>query len=81
MIEGIREDFCATEIGVARLGYLPQSGLPKILTFKLLELDGSKFSEWIDIKNKLNLTKVRVATMGVFPQTNPPKIKPFKLDT
>ena len=27
-----------------------------------------KFSQWIDIKNKLNLTKIGGATMGVSPK-------------
>ena len=38
-----------------------------------------KFSEWVDIRNKLNLTKIGGATMGVSPQMDPPKFKLFTL--
>ena len=38
----------------------PQTGPPKFGTFRLLELDQSNFTEWVDIKNKLNLPKMAV---------------------
>ena len=38
-----------------------------------------KFSEWVDIKNKLNITKIGDATMGVSPLTGPPNVKLFNL--
>ena len=36
-----------------------------------------KFLEWVDIKNKLNLTKIGKTMMGGSPQTDPPKFKLF----
>ena len=36
-----------------------------------------KFSEWVDTKNKLNLTKIGGAIMGVYSQTGPIKFKLF----
>ena len=43
-----------------------------------------KFLEWVDIKNKLNLTKIGETMMGGFPPNGPSKIQTFylfKLDT
>ena len=39
----------------------------------------NQFSEWVDIRNKLNLTKIGGATMGGFPPNDPPKFKLFTL--
>ena len=55
--------------GVPGWGDPPQYGPPKFLTFKQLELIWIKFSEWVDIKNKLNVTKIGGATIGIYPQT------------
>ena len=38
-----------------------------------------KFSEWVDVKNKLNVTKIGGATIGVSPQMGSPKFKLFTL--
>ena len=38
-----------------------------------------QISEWVDIKNKLNVTKIEDAAMGVSPQTGPPKVELFNL--
>ena len=61
-----------------------KSGSPSIKSSKILNIlivraRWVKFSEWVDIKNELNLTKIEGATMGVSPQTGFPKFKLFKL--
>ena len=65
--------------GVPGWGDPPQSGPPKFRTFKPLELDGLKNSEWVDIKNKLNLTKIGVQQWGFLLQTGPLKFKLYNL--
>ena len=50
----------------------PQSGPSKILNFQTVTARWIKFSEWVDVKNKLNLTK----TGGALPN-GPSKIQIF----
>ena len=56
---------------VSKWGF-PSSWAAKILNFLTIRAGWIKFSEWLDIKNKLNLTKI-----GVSPQAVPPKFKFF----
>ena len=39
----------------------------------------TKFSEWVDIRNKLNLTKIVGSKIGSLPKRGPPKFKIFNL--
>ena len=50
------------------MGDPPQTSPPKFWTFKPLRARWIKFSELVDVKNKLNVTKIGGATMGVFPK-------------
>ena len=61
------------KLGVPGWGVPPQTGPPKFWT---LTIEGRwiKFSEWVDIKNKLNLTKIGGATMGGLPPNGLSKI-------
>ena len=72
----ISGDFCATEIGGANMG--PQSERRKF-EFLTVTARWIKFSEWVDIKNKLNPTKIRVPQRRFSPQTGLPKFKLFNL--
>ena len=70
------------KLGVPGWG-TPSNGSSKILNFLSVGARQIKFSEWVDIRNKLNLTKIEGATMGGFPPNEPSRIQtfyPFKLD-
>ena len=51
----------------------------KILNFHTVRARWIKFSEWVDIKNKFNITKIGRSEMGIFPKRDPPKFKLFNL--
>ena len=59
-------------------------GSSKILNFYTIRAGWIKFSKWVNIKNKLNVTKIGGATMEVSPPNGPSKVQTFqpcKLDT
>ena len=49
----------------------------KILNFLAVGARWIKFSEWVDIKNELNMTKIRGSKIEVLPKQGPPKFELF----
>ena len=77
----ILEKTSVRQNGGARLGEFPSIGPSKISNFLIVTVRWIKFSEWMDIKTKLNLTKTWGATMRFPPPNGPSKIQTFNLDT
>ena len=50
------------------VGRSPSIGFFKTLNFSTVKARWNKFLEWVDIKNKLNVTNIGDATMGVSPK-------------
>ena len=65
------------KLGDASLKGFPQSGPPKFWSFKPQQLRWIKFSEWVEIKNKLHLTKIGGTTIRFTPSNGPSKIQTF----
>ena len=55
-----------TEVEGARLWGSPSIKYSKNLNFLIVGARWIKFSEWVDIKNELNLTKIGGALLGIF---------------
>ena len=65
-----------TKFGDIKLGS-PSGKASEILNILTIRAGWIKFSEWVDIKIKLNLRKIDGSKIGGFPQTGPSKIHAF----
>ena len=70
-VVGVRKDKIPPEIGDAIMGDSPLNGSSKFLKFWIIGARRIKFSEWVDIKNELNLTKIGLTQSGlIVPKNN-----------